>query len=493
MKFFIAATIASVAMAEQALLVDLDDSSVSLPQRFSAFMDQFEKDYSSVDDRESAFRAFAANDAKIQLHNSKGLSFTLGHNQFSDLTSEEFNARFVGSYLNNPNLVRERNYDMSLADPTRVAAAPESIDWTTKDAVTPIKNQGQCGSCWAFSTVMALEGANAVEHSELKSLSEQDLVSCDHNGDQGCNGGLMDNAFTWVEENGICTEDSYPYTSGTGTTGECKTTCKPYLKIANFTDVPPKDEDALKVAVAQQPVAVAIEADKSVFQLYKSGVLKSDFCGTNLDHGVGIVGYGKSEDGFDYWKVKNSWGATWGMDGYILLERGTNECGISQQASFPTGVHKLTEERVETSLRESMELSTVRSVRTRDPDPPQPDQPADFLIYVSNFCNSTATLSDQDRNLWEGTFAVDPPDTVASEMSGHFKYGFEVVADPATARINGTLVYEDPFVFIDFFAVEHEWGVQVEFQPAIANVVVSQADIGNLSVYDIIVGFNQTC
>eukprot|EP00750_Incisomonas_marina_P000131 INCI10140.4.p2 GENE.INCI10140.4~~INCI10140.4.p2 ORF type:complete len:318 (-),score=58.13 INCI10140.4:127-1080(-) len=266
-----------------------------------------------------------------------------------------------------------------------------------------------------------------------------------------------------------------------------------YLKIANFTDVPPKDEDALKVAVAQQPVAVAIEADKSVFQLYKSGVLKSDFCGTNLDHGVGIVGYGKSEDGFDYWKVKNSWGATWGMDGYILLERGTNECGISQQASFPTGVHKLTEERVETSLRESMELSTVRSVRTRDPDPPQPDQPADFLIYVSNFCNSTATLSDQDRNLWEGTFAVDPPDTVASEMSGHFKYGFEVVADPATARINGTLVYEDPFVFIDFFAVEHEWGVQVEFQPAIANVVVSQADIGNLSVYDIIVGFNQTC
>ena len=237
MKFFIAATIASVAMAEQALLVDLDDSSVSLPQRFSAFMDQFEKDYSSVDDRESAFRAFAANDAKIQLHNSKGLSFTLGHNQFSDLTSEEFNARFVGSYLNNPNLVRERNYDMSLADPTRVAAAPESIDWTTKDAVTPIKNQGQCGSCWAFSTVMALEGANAVEHSELKSLSEQDLVSCDHNGDQGCNGGLMDNAFTWVEENGICTEDSYPYTSGTGTTGECKTTCKPYVHCFDLVAV----------------------------------------------------------------------------------------------------------------------------------------------------------------------------------------------------------------------------------------------------------------
>jgi len=146
----------------------------------------------------------------------------------------------------------------------------------------------------------------------------------------------MDNAFKWVEENGICTEAAYPYTSGTGTTGTCKTECTPAVKITGFKDVPQKDESALLTAVNQQPVSVAIEADKSVFQLYKSGVLTSKSCGTQLDHGVGIVGFG-TLSGTDYWKVKNSWGTSWGMDGYILMERNVNMCGISQSASYPTG------------------------------------------------------------------------------------------------------------------------------------------------------------
>ena len=424
MKLVLLSSFAALAAAN----VDLDDATIDISTRFTAFVDKFGKTYTG-DERKSAFAAFSENDAKVQDYNSRGLSYTLGHNEFSDMTSEEFNSIYIGSFNNNPNLQRERNYDMSLADPERIAAAPESIDWTTKDAVTGVKNQGQCGSCWAFSTVMGIEGALAVEHSELTSLSEQDLVSCDHNGDQGCNGGLMDQAFAWVEQNGLCTEKAYPYTSGTGVTGNCKLECTPYVKITNFTDVPPHDEDALKVAVAQQPVSVAIEADKSVFQLYKSGVLKADSCGTQLDHGVGIVGYGKSEDGFDYWKVKNSWGTTWGDEGYILLARGQNECGISQQASFPTGAHKLSsdeasEESTDAEIRlEDLELEIVRHVVTAsDPDPPQPDQPADFVIFVSNYCNSTASLSTQEYNLWEGKFVVDPPDTVASEMSGSFKF-----------------------------------------------------------------------
>jgi len=424
MKLVLLSSFAALAAAN----VDLDDATIDISTRFTAFVDKFGKTYTG-DERKSAFAAFSENDAKVQDYNSRGLSYTLGHNEFSDMTSEEFNSIYIGSFNNNPNLQRERNYDMSLADPERIAAAPESIDWTTKDAVTGVKNQGQCGSCWAFSTVMGIEGALAVEHSELTSLSEQDLVSCDHNGDQGCNGGLMDQAFAWVEQNGLCTEKAYPYTSGTGVTGNCKLECTPYVKITNFTDVPPHDEDALKVAVAQQPVSVAIEADKSVFQLYKSGVLKADSCGTQLDHGVGIVGYGKSEDGFDYWKVKNSWGTTWGDEGYILLARGQNECGISQQASFPAGAHKLSsdeasEESTDAEIRlEDLELEIVRHVVTAsDPDPPQPDQPADFVIFVSNYCNSTASLSTQEYNLWEGKFVVDPPDTVASEMSGSFKF-----------------------------------------------------------------------
>jgi len=327
MKFTLFAAMAVVARAS----VDLDDQSVDLKTRFEAFKTQFEKTY-TADEEEAAFNAFSLNDQKIQKYNSQDLTYTLGHNEWSDMTEEEFNSVMLSGY--NPNDDREKDYDYSLLEPTE--APPTSKDWTTLGAVTPIKNQGQCGSCWAFSTVMGIEGDLFVEQNKLISLSEQDLVSCDHNGDQGCNGGLMDNAFKWVEENGICTEAAYPYTSGTGTTGTCKTTCTPAVKITGFKDVPQKDESALLTAVNQQPVSVAIEADKSVFQLYKSGVLTSKTCGTQLDHGVGIVGFG-TLSGTDYWKVKNSWGTSWGMDGYILMERNVNMCGISQSASYPTG------------------------------------------------------------------------------------------------------------------------------------------------------------
>jgi hypothetical protein len=332
MKFTLFAALVGVAAAQ----VNLDDANVSIKERFTAFVAQFGKKYETADARLYAFEAFTINDARVQEYNSQGLTYTLGHNAYSDMKPEDFNAQFYGGYVESGLATREKNYDYSLSDPARVAAAPASIDWTTLGAVTPIKDQGQCGSCWAFSAVMGIEGDLFVEGKKLISLSEQDLVSCDHNGDEGCNGGLMDQAFAWVEQNGICTEADYPYTSGTGTTGTCKKTCKPAVTIKSFVDVPANDENALKVAAAQQPVSVAIEADKSVFQLYKSGVLTSKQCGTTLDHGVGVVGYG-TLSGTDYWKVKNSWGASWGMDGYILIERGTNECGISQSASYPTG------------------------------------------------------------------------------------------------------------------------------------------------------------
>jgi len=324
MKFIIASALAAVASAQ----VDLDDSSVDIQERWEAFKTQFEKTY-TVDEEESAFSAFRENDAKIQRFNAGDETYTLGHNEFSDMTSAEFNSVMLTGYVEDK--TREKDYEvLSTKD------IADSKDWVALGAVTPVKNQGQCGSCWAFSTVMGIEGDLFVEAGKLISLSEQDLVSCDHNGDQGCNGGLMDNAFKWVEENGICTEEAYPYTAGTGTAGTCKTSCTPAVKITGFKDVTPKDETQLLAAVNQQPVSVAIEADKSVFQLYKSGVLTSKTCGTQLDHGVGIVGYG-TESGTDYWKVKNSWGSSWGLDGYILMERNVNMCGISQSASYPTG------------------------------------------------------------------------------------------------------------------------------------------------------------
>jgi len=207
-----------------------------------------------------------------------------------------------------------------------------SVDWTTKGAVTPVKNQGQCGSCWAFSTTGSTEGAWKIAGHSLPSLSEQQLVDCDKV-DSGCQGGLMDNGFSFLEKNDACSEASYPY-KGTG--GSCQQpSCDvaiPSGGVTGYKDV--SGESALASAVEQQPVSVAIEADQQGFQLYSGGVF-SGACGTNLDHGVLAVGFG-TESGSDYWKVKNSWGASWGANGYILMAKGVNQCGIGNQPSYPT-------------------------------------------------------------------------------------------------------------------------------------------------------------
>ena len=287
--------------------------------------------YDTIEAEAKAFATFSAHEKTIVAHNAKKLSYTLGHNEFSDLTWEEFfHAGVVGKKKGTSKLLH-----VSTADET----LPDAVDWVTAGAVTAVKNQGSCGSCWSFSTTGAIEGAYQIATGTLTSLSEEDLVQCDTT-DSGCNGGLMDNAFDWVEENGIATEASYAYTSGEGTTGTCSSSKKAdaVVTVGGHIDVASKDESALKSAVAQQPVSVAIEADKSVFQLYSSGVLDSSSCGTQLDHGVLVVGYGTDSSlGKDYWKVKNSWGSTWGEEGYIRMVRGSNMCGIASQPSYPTG------------------------------------------------------------------------------------------------------------------------------------------------------------
>jgi len=284
----------------------------------------------------NAMSAFATNEEIITSHNAKGLSYKLGHNAFSDLTWEQFRAKHMSEIFTNKVPKNVKRVHLTGLSGKAPAA---SVDWVSAGAVTPVKNQQQCGSCWAFSTTGSMEGAYQINTGNLVSFSEENLVQCDHNGDQGCSGGLMDNAFEWIQSNGICTESSYPYTSGSGVTGTCVKGCTPVATNTGHTDVPADDETALLSAVGGQPVSVAIEADKSAFQLYSSGVLDSSSCGTNLDHGVLVVGYGTdSSSSKDYWKVKNSWGATWGEAGYLRMVRNKNMCGISQQASYPTGV-----------------------------------------------------------------------------------------------------------------------------------------------------------
>jgi len=216
------------------------------------------------------------------------------------------------------------------------ANLPASFDWSAKGAVTPIKNQGQCGSCWAFSTTGSLEGANYLKNKNLISFSEQALMDCSTKyGNHGCNGGLMDDSFYYVIDNGIPLESKYPYKA---VDGSCKynATTDNAFQITNCADVTVENELPLRAAIAQQPVSVAIDAAHASFQLYKSGVY-SGLCGTNLDHGVLAVGYGE-ENGKAYFKVKNSWGAGWGSNGYIFIANkgdGKGQCGIQLAASFP--------------------------------------------------------------------------------------------------------------------------------------------------------------
>ena len=285
---------------------------------------------------------FANNDDIIEAHNAQKHPYTLAHNQFSHMNREEWSA-YVSKGLSRPIIT---------ADSVQGASTgyPASVDWVAAGAVTPVKDQGSCGSCWSFSTTGALEGVYQIKTGSLQSFSEQNLVDCDCTSgtpvgvDKGCNGGLLDHAFNWVKRNqGIALEADYPYVSGTTkTSGPCATT-KPKFPIivTNYTDIAVNNNDAFKTGLALNPVSIAIQANQPAFQLYKSGVFNGT-CGANLDHGVLAVGYGTdSASGLPFYNVKNSWGTTWGENGYIrlidnaTLNNGAGQCGILSDPSYP--------------------------------------------------------------------------------------------------------------------------------------------------------------
>lgn len=264
----------------------------------------------------------------IDAHNKANKGFTVAMNKFGDLSSDEFARIFLGTKI---------TITTPMKNSTRKVRAPTSFDWSTKGAVTPIKNQQQCGSCWAFSTTGSTEGCHFLTTKSLVSLSEQNLVDCSQaQGNQGCEGGLMTQAMDYIISNkGIDTESSYPYTAQDG--ASCLfNSANVGATLTGYTNVNQGDENDLLAKVTLGPTSVAIDASQSSFQLYSSGVYYEPACSsTQLDHGVLAVGWGVSS-GTDYWIVKNSWGTDWGLNGYIWMSRNkNNNCGIATSATLP--------------------------------------------------------------------------------------------------------------------------------------------------------------
>ncbi|XP_016135399.1 cathepsin L1-like [Sinocyclocheilus grahami] len=332
MRFLVvAAAFLAVASAASLSLEDME---------FHAWKMKFGKIYRSVEEESQHKQTWLSNRKLVLVHNmmaDQGIkSYRLGMTYFADMSNEEYRQVAFHGCLGSMNNTKARGGAtfFRLKD---AVVLPSSMDWRDKGYVTGVKDQGQCGSCWAFSTTGALEGQTFKKTGKLVSLSEQQLVDCSGSfGNMGCNGGLMDQAFLYIEANGgLDTEESYSYEAiddlcrfNPSTVGA---TCTGYV------DVTSGDESALQEAVATiGPVSVAIDAGHSSFQLYESGVYDEPECSSSdLDHGVLAVGYGSSS-GEDYWIVKNSWGVGWGEQGYILMSRNkSNQCGIATAASYP--------------------------------------------------------------------------------------------------------------------------------------------------------------
>ena len=293
---------------------------------FANYLAKYGKSYGTKEEFQFRFEQFQKNLAAIGHHNSNNENtFTLAPNKFADYTPAEYK-RLLGYRRVPKNDATYAEFDLT--------AVPTSVDWRTKGAVTPVKDQGQCGSCWAFSTTGSLEGRDAIATGKLLSYSEQQLVDCDTaDGNQGCNGGDMATAMDYTAKNPLMLESEYPYK---GVDGSCKAK-KGSSSNKGHTNVKPNSAADLKAAIAEGPVSVAIEADTLVFQFYSGGILNSKSCGTDLDHGVLAVGYG-SDNGKDYYIVKNSWGASWGENGYIKIAAvdGKGICGIQMEPVFPS-------------------------------------------------------------------------------------------------------------------------------------------------------------
>lgn len=287
-------------------------------KKFQKFIKKYNKHYSSIQEYMARFQIF-----RQSLNQKSNGLYKKGVTQFSDLTENEFRRKYLNLNINILNTLKYTSVHHTIS-----GEAPEAFNWVDQNALGAVKNQGSCGSCWAFSTVGNLEGLYYIKYGENKRFSEQQLVDCD-DVDQGCNGGLMEQTFQWIKENGgLQLESDYPYK---GYDNKCTQDKEKFaVQVDSFVKLDSEDEEVIKEYLYKTgPLAIALNANP--LQYYYGGIVDESQSSCNpqgLNHGVVLVGYG-SENGVDYWIVRNSWGASWGEKGYFRMLRGKGTCGIN--------------------------------------------------------------------------------------------------------------------------------------------------------------------
>ena len=327
MKTFALAAIAGLAAAEMTAEMT----------NYMNYISQHEKSYENMKEFYDRFQIFQNTEAEIAKLNSANSRATFGHNAFSDWTRQEYMSMLGLRYEETPELYINKDTNVE-------STSGDSVDWRdVSGVVTPVKDQGQCGSCWAFSATEAVESAYVIAGNDQVIMSPQELVDCSKGllSNHGCNGGMYYHGWKWEETHMTMKEDDYPYVSGT--TKEAQSSChydesKGVTYVKGYQQVS-ADTDSIKAAIKNQgPVSVAINAETKVFQTYKSGILTAaDNCPTKIDHAVVAVGYGYEGDQ-GYYIVRNSWNTVWGDEGYVKIGMadGAGICGINQVVYYPT-------------------------------------------------------------------------------------------------------------------------------------------------------------